>query len=281
MITKKLFGVFFLLFSACGLGDASTSSEGETQRIVQDDAGTGTDLSADLQSPFEIGYGEVNGIITSDDDGDAYGFKFVPGDHIMIKVVPTKELDTDIFVALYSDYYSDFNINEALRGAPEAVTFAIDSYSSGKKIGVLVTGTGDGAYTLFISKKNQNDGNSGLDAPANSTDPLLIQTGFFETNFVGGGDDLDFFSVGIPVGKTISVTISPEEELDVAFTKYLCTYTDDQCILGADIKINDSFKGGDESLSFLNDFGVELQFKFGVSIVGDTSGTYKLTVTIN
>lgn len=277
-----LYSIIILTLSAClpiSSPDEVKDEPGNQFVPAQNDADTGRDLPGNIEDPFSLVEAEVDGVLTEIDDGDAYGISFASGDIIVVKVTPEKLLDVEIEVHFFSSasLYEDLAVNDAGAGSQESITVATDKSHKLTTVSILLgSREGAGKYNLKVEVGSQNDAGSNADAPGDPENPLQINAGAFSGNFLGSGDLHDDFGIQLNAGQTLSVLASPSENLNLDFEiGYNCPQ---MCAL-RQTTTNNAFKGEDESFQFTAiQTGIH---KFSIGKVGDTLGTYNLTVTIN
>ncbi len=240
----------------------------------QNDANSGGDVSADVISPFPIDYGEWKGMLTGNDDGDAYGIRWNPGDTIDIVVAPSKGLD--IALMGQAGGYPINPRNDGFKGEQESIKMTGDITMNIKRIDILIeTVSGSGDYTLKITTAPQNDGNSGKDAPGDDLDKtdIVVSAGKYENCYMGSKDDWDFYKVRLNAGQRAVIKAIPSSELDVQLTQ------SGYCPMGAsEYCTNDNFKGGTEEMTITADEGGI--YAFGAGKVGETKGNYTLDIAV-
>jgi hypothetical protein len=271
----KLFYVSLLLI---GVSDCigTNPDEGEIDphdaAPTQNDAGSGHDVSSDSDSPFALEYGTYDGTLTTEDTIDVLGFSWKPGDHILVKVTPESNLDVSLFVGA---------VNNGGMGEPEIYQATSDSKSDIKKLVVPISQVlGSGNYVLEISAQPQDDAGQGTDAPYDDDQPLPIIPGTYK-GFVGSDDEFDDYAVQLKANQTVTVVAEPDSTLDIAISKGIYDYSANTTYLveGQELE-NNGFVGQKETIS--QTIGIDPAiYKFSINKVGKTSGTYKLTVTIN
>jgi hypothetical protein len=250
----------------------------------QNDANSGGDVSAELESPYPIDYGEWKGTLTGDDDGDAYGIRWNPGDTIDIVITPSKGLDISFYYVAGGTSIGPRN--EGVKGEPESIQMTTDIAKNIKRFDILtysVSGSGD--YKLNIVKTPQNDGGKGQDAPSDVEQPLPVSAGLYEGCYLGSKDEFDYYSINLEAGQKIHITIDLSSELDAGidvkgYGFLTGLYLPREGFTGALRDpgfVNSNFKGeAEETYIAAGKAGI---YKFGVGKFGETKGNYTLGIT--
>ncbi len=252
------------------------------------DATAGEDVEADIANPFLLSFGEYQAVLTLDDTGDAFGFETTPGQRIDVQLIPDGSLDIGLRLTHYSDDFEDVELDDGVHGGNEEYSFSFDAShaQSGARFGFLAYAkSGAGAYRMAVMATPQNDGGAGKDAPVGKAayyydqlPPIELEPGVYEGNYLGGYDLRDTFSITLFDGQTLTVSIIPDAELDVAYIPG--TYCDENgCNLSPGDAVNTAFKGKPESFTYTAN-GLDA-FRFVVMKVGNSSGSYRLSLTVD
>ncbi len=261
----------FIIILVIGIGMVLKNgyAEDKAAGIKQhNDANSGGDVSGDTNDPFIIDYGEYKGTLT-ENDSDAYGIKYTPGDIVTFIITPDKNLDVSLGVISNKGGYVQPK-NKEMKGIPEIWKVAADSYRWGdvSNFRILVSAvSGKGAYALKITKESQNDGNSGKDAPGAYSDPLAVTSGTYEECYLGLKDGFDHYKVKLNKNQEALITVIPSKSLDVGIGT-------GQYATGG-ISANNEFKGVPEKTK-ISAYKTKI-YNFGVGLI---SGEGKYTLEI-
>jgi hypothetical protein len=250
---------------------------------TQNDANSGGDVSDDIDSPYGIAYGEWQGTLLEDDDGDAYGVRWNPGDTIDIVITPDQGLD----VAFYylNTYGLRKDVNKGIKGTPESIQMTYDITKDIRRFDILIsTASGSGDYKLNVVKTPQNDGGKGQDAPGDKEQSIQVSAGSYEGCYLGSNDEFDYYAIKLEAGQIKHITITPSSGLDAAIDLqgYGHLFAPNKNPLegfirgGATGFVNNNFQGELEE----TDVEVEIGgvYMFGVVMMGETKGNYTLTI---
>ena len=253
-----------------------TANIKKANKKTQDDAGTGRDVTDDLQSPQLLRVGEYKGTLFPGPDKfglggdiDAYGIKWSPGETLKITVTPNKDLDI-AFKGITNGHPSEISLhNNGLMGETEAISMTSDATSDITLAMIQVMSIkGEGDYTLKIEKISQNDGNQNQDAPEDWEQPLSISFGNYSNCFLGSKDEFDDYAIKLTSGQKILVQVEPSETLDVSLGRDEFHLTN---------QTNKGLKGEKEEISITaKEDGI---YKFSVGKIGKTEGYYTLRVS--
>ena len=116
----------------------------------------------------------VSGKISSTDINDWYFFSVCQGQQIVFTVTPPSGFDVDISLWTSAGVMMASSNNSG--STPETISY-IATYTGKWYVDIrYVSGTGTGKYTFTVVFSNQNDANSGADAPNIRTSALLTDT---------------------------------------------------------------------------------------------------------
>ncbi len=182
-----------------------------------DDAGYKKDAGLDLPRALALYPGELvdetpgrgrSGKISSTDTNDWYFFSVCQGQQIVFTVTPPSgfNVDTSLWTAASVMVASSNNTGST----PETITYTA-TYTGKWYFNIrYVSGTGTGKYTFTVSFSNQNDANSGADAPNIRTSALLLTPGTY-FGFVDMNDPYDWYKIQASTGQGISVSLKMKD----------------------------------------------------------------------
>jgi hypothetical protein len=269
----------FLLISGCGRGESSQQEQAKEESVSepgepspqpgvkQNDAGSGSDVSADLASPYRIEPGtKYNGTLDENDDGDAYTVNYNPGDVACIKVIPGSGIDIAVMCA-------EFTANDGVKGEEENLCVGSDiDRSDIKRIDILVGSVGGaGDYALEVTMTPQNDGNSGGDTGTEDENVVKLEPGTYSDCHLGYGDQSDNYIVSLEPGQTATVEVTPASNFDISLWEW---ESDSEC--------NNGVKGEAETIVSKSERDATESYRFSVNTVGESRepGTYKIKVSV-
>lgn len=259
----------------------SLASKKITSGAKQNDADSGGDAGKDIPNAHPINYGEFEGMLVSETDNmDVYVLRYEPGDIVDIEVTPSKGLDVAVITVGNKNKVTH---NNAFKGEAETVRVVKDISDENKKYGIGIgfatipeyndKGRKE-TYTLKVTQVKQNDGGSGQDASSNWDNPTQLKVGQYKGNMLLGADKNDDYGISLESGQKVNITVSPEDELDVAVgiaNSAEINFTDN-------FQYNKGFKGDTET--FVLEARKAGIVKFNVGRVGKTFGKYSIDVKI-
>ncbi len=243
-------------------------AEDNSPEIEQhNDANSGKDVAGDTNDPYIIDYGKYKGMLT-EDDSDAYGIKYTPGDRITFIVTPDKNLDVALGVVSNKGGYTRSK-NKEMKGVSETWRETVDSKREITNYRILVSAvSGVGNYTLEITKESQNDGDNGKDAPGSYSSPLSLNSGVYKDCYLGLDDSCDLYEVKLNEKQKAVITVIPSKTLDIGLA------TGDYATAGMTSK-NSEFKGVAEKIK-IDAYKTGI-YKFAVILVSG-EGAYTLKI---
>jgi hypothetical protein len=282
LVLVLLFMVFAVLISGCGGKGGSEEEQSSEEKIEepvepspevmeeeveQNDAGSGSDVAADMASPYRIEPGtEYSGTVDENDDGDAYTVRYNSGDVACIKIKPSSGLDIAVMCA-------EFMANDGVKGEEENLCVGSDiDRNDITRIDIMIGAVGGaGDYNFEVSMTPQNDGNSNGDAGAGEENVVKLETGTYSNCRLGYGDQTDNYKVGVEPGQTVTVEAIPESDFDIRLWEW---ESDSEC--------NSGGKGEKEIIVSESERGATEFYRFSVNTVGDSRdpGVYILKITI-
>jgi hypothetical protein len=267
------------LISGCGRGKSSQQEQAKEESVSepsepstqpgekQNDAGSGSDVSADLASPYRIESGtKYNGTLDENDDGDAYTVSYNSGDVACIKVIPSKGVDIAVMCA-------EFTANDGVKGEEENLCVGSDiDRKDIKRVDILIgTVNGAGDYALEVTMTPQNDGNSGRDAGTEDENVVKLEPGTYSDCHLGYGDQSDNYKISLESGQTATVKVMPVGNFDISLWEW---ESDSEC--------NSGLKGEEETIVSKSERNATESYRFSVNTVGESRepGTYTLKVSV-
>ncbi len=282
LVTMVLFWVLIVgvvLISGCGRGKSSQQEQAKEESVSetgepsmqpgekQNDAGSGSDVSGDLASPYRIEAGtEYSGALDEDDDGDAYTVNYNSGDVVCIKVIPGKGVDIAVMCA-------EFTANDGVKGEEENLCVGSDiDRKDITRVDILIGAvSGTGNYTLEVTKTSQNDGNSGGDAGTEDENVIKLEPGTYSDCHLGYGDQSDNYKISLEPGQTATVKVIPAGNFDISLWEW---ESDSEC--------NSGLKGEEETIVSKSERNATESYRFSVNTVAESRepGTYKIEVSV-
>jgi hypothetical protein len=274
--------VVAVLISGCG-GKSGSEEEAASEEQVsesaepfpevmeeaseQDDAGSGSDVPADMASPYRIEPGtKYNGTVNEGDDGDAYTVKYNSGDVACIRVTPSSGVDIAVMCA-------EFMANDGVIGEEENLCVGSDiDRSDITRIDIMIGAVGGaGDYDFEVNMAPQNDGNSDGDAGAGEENVVKLESGTYADCHLGYGDQTDNYKIDLEPGQTVTVQAIPCSGFDIRLWEW---ESDSEC--------NSGVKGEEESIVSESERDATESYRFSVNTVGESRnpGTYTLKVTV-
>ncbi len=282
LILILLLMVFAVLISGCG-GKGGSEKEASSEEQVsesaelspevaeetgaQNDAGSGSDVPADMASPYRIEPGtKYSGTVDEDDDGDAYTVRYNSGDVACIKVTPSSSVDIAVMCA-------EFAANDGVKGEEENLCVGSDiDRSDITRIDIMIGAVGGaGNYNFEVNMTPQNDGNSNGDAGAGEENVVKLESGTYADCHLGYGDQTDNYKVDLEPGQIVTVQAIPGSGFDIRLWEW---ESDSEC--------NSGVKGEEETIVSESEREATESYRFSVNTVGDSRepGTYTLKVTV-
>ncbi len=274
--------VVAVLISGCG-GDGSSEQEPSSEEQVsepaepsqqvveetgeQNDAGSGSDVPADMASPYRIEPGtKYSGTVDESDDGDAYTVRYNSGDVACIKVIPTSGVDIAVMCA-------EFMANDGVKGEEENLCVGSDvDRSDITRVDIMIGAvSGAGDYNFEVNMTPQNDGNSNGDAGTGDENVVKLEAGAYSDCHLGYGDQNDNYKISLEPGQTVTVHAIPSSGFDIRLWEW---ESDSEC--------NSGVKGEEETIVSESERDATESYRFSVNTVGDSRdpGTYTLKVSI-
>ena len=181
---------------------------------MQNDAGSGVDVSEDYPQAYEIEPGRtVNGFLGDLDEFDMYKIEIMPGSIVTVSFKSEAEDDQeltfqnpnkeDIFT-----FYSSQEVTEtddyylANETAQDYWFIKVDRYYS------------DGNYSFNVSIDMQNDAGSGGDVSGGYSEAYEISTDTEISGFVGDLDEVDVYKLEIQPGSMVEISFTSYTEDD-------------------------------------------------------------------
>lgn len=235
----------------------------------QDDAGTGSDVPADV--PHKIAPSTVTGFVGDDDTADAYSLVLGPGDALSAGMETDGDIDLDLL--LIDDNGTVLRISRKGVGRPEVIAFAVgDERSYVLKVVPANDGV-RGTYTLTTTVTSPDDAESGRDAGATIATALEGSPGTV-TGFVGDGDSEDHYAFSLRRGQVLIAELNPGLDLDLDVSVRSDT--------GAEITASRQGIGRTESLRWRAWDDVVVTVAVDCNNNPEAyRGTYKLTVVVS
>jgi len=185
--------------------------------VDNDDAGYKKDAGLDLPRALALYPGELvdetpgrgrSGKISSTDVNDWYFFSVCQGQQIVFTVTPPSGFDVDISLWTSAGVMVTSSNNSG--STPETLTYTA-SYTGKWYVWIkYVSGTSTGQYSFTVGFSNQNDANSGADAPNVRTSALLLTPGSY-FGFVDMNDPYDWYKIQVTTGQGINVTLKMKD----------------------------------------------------------------------
>jgi hypothetical protein len=182
-----------------------------------DDAGYKKDAGMDLPRALALYPGELidetpgrgrSGKISSTDSSDWYFFSVTQGQQLVFSVTPPSGFDVDISLWTAASVMVASSNNSG--STPETITFTA-TYSGKWYLWIkYVSGTGTGKYTFTVGFTNQNDANTGADAPNVRTSALLLTPGTY-FGYLDMNDPFDWYKIQVNSGQGINVTLKMKD----------------------------------------------------------------------
>jgi hypothetical protein len=188
-----------------------------TSAADNDDAGYKKDAGLDLPRAAGLYPGELIdetpgrgrfGKISSTDVYDWYYFSVCQLQQIVFTVTPPSGFDVDLSLWTASGTMVASSNNSG--STPETVSYSA-AYTGKWYISIkYVSGTGQGRYSFAVSFSNQNDANTGADAPNTFASALLLTPGTY-FGFLDMNDPYDWYKVQATTGQGINVTLKMKD----------------------------------------------------------------------
>ena len=204
----------FILDRSYYLIDPEPASMGTADN---DDAGYKKDAGLDIPRALALYPGELidetpgrgrSGKISSTDVNDWYYFSVCQGQQIVFTVTPPAGFDVDISLWTSASVMVISSNNSG--STPESITYTA-TYTGKWYLWIkYVSGTGTGQYTFTVGFTNQNDANTGSDAPNVRTSALLITPGSY-FGYVDMNDPYDWYKVQATTGQGINISLKMKD----------------------------------------------------------------------
>ena len=182
-----------------------------------DDAGYKKDAGRDLNRATPLYPGEllddtpgrgVSGKISSTDTDDWYYFSVCQGQQFTFAVTPPAGFDVDLSLWTVDSVMVTSSNNSG--SSIETMTYTA-TYTGKWYVWIkYVSGTGTGQYTFTVTMINQNDANSGSDAPNVRTSALLLTPGTY-FGYLDMNDPYDWYKVQATTGQGIHVILKMKD----------------------------------------------------------------------
>jgi hypothetical protein len=233
----------------------------------QNDAGSGSDVPADLASPYRIEPGtKYSGTVDESDDGDAYTVRYKSGDVVCIKVKPSSGVDVAVMCA-------EFMANDGVKGEEENLCVGSDiDRSDITRVDIMIGAvSGAGNYNFEVNMTPQSDGNSNGDAGAGDENVVKLEPGTYSDCHLGYGDQTDNYKVDLGPGQTVTVHAIPSSGFDIRLWEW---ESDSEC--------NSGVKGEEETIVSESERDATESYRFSINTVGESRnpGTYTIKVSV-
>ncbi|MBD3318382.1 hypothetical protein GF342_00565 [Candidatus Woesearchaeota archaeon] len=191
---------------------------------------------------------EYTGVLSQNDTVDYVRFHLDNGSSWIVSVFPNESLDVSLeffsfdAVPLTSEFFDRDTIDEEGIGGPEVAPYAFGSRENRTVFVMAVRSErGAGEYSLSISTRRQNDADSAADA--GDTIETAVPFLSFDDNFLGYGDDADFYSLIVEEDSFVNVT---PEDFDVSLHIFNEEFQDVTFALTSQLSVNQGGVNGSE-----------------------------------
>ncbi len=269
-MSRLLFVMFFCLAS-CLAATENPDPEDRQQSLQFEDP---NDVPDKLDQALTIEWGDHVGILRSTSDKDAYAVRWPAGSTLKLILFPKT-------TGLRLSALDSLGFYEEMIASTDKIEFSfVTDHSTGSQKYSFQVGavSGAGEYSFSITAVTQNDAGSGQDAPELAEGAVGISAGEYSA-LLGGGDTYDVYKVFVADKKTLTVKVLPSEELDsaISYPVYDDWNNATYLVVGSDL-IDSDFEGGIETYSL--QANGDVMVTFAVAAVGQTSGTYQLSVEL-
>jgi hypothetical protein len=191
--------------------------EPATNSVDNDDAGYKKDAGIDMNRALALYPGELvddtpgrgrSGKLSSTDKIDWYWFSVCEGQQIVFSVTPPSGFDINISLWTATSVMVSSSNNSG--STPETISYPAN-YAGKWYVKIqYVTGTDIGQYTFNVGFSNQDDANSGTDAPNNLSVGLLLPAGSY-FGYLDMSDPYDYYKIQATAGQGIHVTLKMKD----------------------------------------------------------------------
>ena len=202
------------------ISDATGAYTFTAEKMLQNDAGTGSDAPAQRTVPLPvISPGTYTGYMADYDTDDYYEVDLPAGRYIYIDLYPSSTITP--YLELYDTNYYVRGVTGSQYGEHLSIWYYSD-VSERYKIGISASWENYGTYTLIISTAEPNDGGQGIEAGKVSGSEIYLNgsvNGTYPGTFAGK-DEEDWYLVNLTDGDAITVNAKPTSTESISVELY-------------------------------------------------------------